>query len=118
MLGTEWWTVIGSAVWTLGGALQAYRELAVFDRFYDSVLATQKGIIGEQVRSLASRTRLWQFWRRSAIKRAVRHEGRELLTEDEKATARDIDLRAVGWFVVCAGGAITTAAAIVTALGS
>ena len=118
MPGPEWWTVLGSAVWTTGGAIQAYRELAVFERFYDSVLATQRGIVDEEVRALAAGTRLWQFRRRSEVKRVITSHGRELLTEEEKATVRDIDLRALGWSVVCAGGLITTAAAAVTALGA
>lgn len=116
MPGSEWWTVIGSAVWTLGGAIQAYRELAVFDRFYASVLKTADSVVDEQMRTLIARTRLWQFWRRFAIRRAVKREGWELLTEEEQVVGRDIDLRALGWAIVCAGGSITTAAAVVTAI--
>ncbi|NNH22615.1 hypothetical protein HLB09_05800 [Pseudokineococcus marinus] len=103
-------------MWTVGGGIQAYRELGVFDRFYASVWRTADGIVDEQTRALVAQTRLWQFRRRSAIKRAVAREGWELLTGEEQAVGRDIDLRALGWTVVCAGGGITTAAAAATAV--
>ena len=117
MWGAEWWTVVGSGVWTVGGGIQAYREVVVLDRFYRSVWSTAKGIEGEQARALIAKTKSWQLLRRLAIKRAVEREGWDLLTDDERTVARDMDLRALGWTVVCLGGSITTAAAMVTAIG-
>lgn len=116
--GAEWWTVLGAALVTAGAGVQAYREFRAFGAFYDAVVLTADAVVAEQVRALAARTRIWQFWRRRAIRAAAAREGEQLLTAEERDRVHDIDLRALGWALVTGGGAVTTGAAVVTALSS
>ncbi|MGX5653360.1 hypothetical protein ACWKWC_01135 [Geodermatophilus nigrescens] len=116
MPGPEWFAVLGALLVTAGSAVQALREMSTFRRFYESVLDAHERILDEEIRVLVAKTAIWQFWRRSAIRERARREGEMLLTDEERAVRTDIDLRTLGWAVVCTGGAVTTGAALAAAL--